>query len=219
MPFKKFVYHLLQASLIISACFFIPATAFAQDAFLDFCLESYLTNKSCPEKTCELRCIHNTPDCVQMCLPKECTKIPAKDCPLKYCEVMTDCSDEKICHYKMTGEKPECGNLAYAGQDAECCDGLIKRCGVAFLDGRCDMEGKNSVYNLPICIPCGDGVCGQFEDRCNCPEDCQRKLKKSVSLPVPKNVAIHESIKSQPAAEQKTEGVKPKIIEINPKKK
>lgn len=72
----------------------------------------------------------------------------------------------------MAGEKADCGDVAYAGQDVACCEGLVRRCGIEFLDGTCDMEGQDSVYNLPICIPCGDGLCGQFENRCNCPEDC-----------------------------------------------
>src|SRR3989338_4932319 len=115
-------------------------------AFLDHCLDSYVSTNVCPKEICELKCPQVSPNCTQICLPKECTKIKAENCPLEYCAVMTDCSNEKICHYQMLGEKPECGDLAYAGQDVECCEGLVKRCGVAFLDGNCDMEGKNSIY-------------------------------------------------------------------------
>ena len=190
---KNYFPLFFQASFIILTIVCIAPQAASDENFLDHCLDSYLQKKICPDKICELRCLHDTPDCVQMCLPKACPKIKAQDCPPQYCQVMTDCSDEKICHYKMTGGQPECGNLAYAGQDVDCCDGLVKRCGVAFFDGRCDMEGKNSVYNLPICIPCGDGICGQFEDRCNCPEDCQQRLKAPVSLPIPPSVTKIES--------------------------
>jgi hypothetical protein len=38
------------------------------------------------------------------------------------------------------------------------------------------MQGKNTAYHLPICIPCGDGVCTNFENHCNCPEDCKKEI-------------------------------------------
>ena len=205
----------------------ISRPAAAEQTFMDHCLDSYLQKKECPADICQLRCIHDTPDCVKMCLPKECPKIDVAHCPGKYCEVMTDCSDQKICHYQMMGEKPECGDLAYAGQDVECCDGFVKRCGVEFLDGRCDMEGKNSVYNIPICIPCGDGICGQFEDRCNCPEDCKSQLKEPPKLIIPPGVVKQDNVRqpaknmTEPFSEMK-ENAEPappkwKIIEIHKK--
>ena len=176
----------------------------------DYCLEIFLEKGVCPEKVCEFRCSQESPGCAKFCLPKGCTQIKFKDCPLEYCQVMTDCSDQKICHYKMEGETPSCGDLAYAGQDVECCDGLTKRCGVEFIDGRCDMEGKNSIYNLPICIPCGDGICGQFEDRCNCPEDCRGNLT-SPSIKYPKSVVKQKIL--TPATKGKTESSSPLSIE------
>ena len=90
----------------------ISRPAAAEQTFMDHCLDSYLQKKECPADICQLRCIHDTPDCVKMCLPKECPKIDVAHCPGKYCEVMTDCSDQKICHYQMMGEKPESTNIA-----------------------------------------------------------------------------------------------------------
>ena len=139
-----------------------------------YCMNSFHAKGTCPQNICQLKCEEGTniENCPLSCIPKKCTKIEADACPDKYCSKMVDCSGNDICHFKMLGGSPRCGNLAYAGQDVECCEGLIPRCGIEFIDGACDMEGKNSVYNLPICIPCGDDICGQFENRCNCPEDC-----------------------------------------------
>lgn len=100
-----------------------------------------------------------------------CDQIDAKDCPLNRCALMVNCRGQEICHFQMF-DPPECGDLSYAGQDVPCCEGLVRRCGMAFLDDTCDMYGDNSEYNLPICIPCGDGICTNFENICNCPEDC-----------------------------------------------
>jgi hypothetical protein len=140
-----------------------------------YCQTMFAQAEDCPEEICQMRCREGFDAgaaCAPACLPNECPDIDAQHCPLKFCAVMTNCSEETICHFPMVGEKIPCGDLAYAGQDVECCDGLVRRCGYEFLDGTCDMQGRNSVYSLPICVPCGDGVCNQFEDRCNCPEDC-----------------------------------------------
>jgi hypothetical protein len=204
MSLKKWI-------MVLSIGILFPSHAFAEKTFLDYCLDSYVQKGSCPEKTCDLKCPTDEPGCVKVCLPKECPAIAAQDCPLQYCQVMTDCSNEKICHYKMAGEQPECGDLAYAGQDVECCPGLVKRCGIEFIDGRCDMEGKNSVYNLPICIPCGDGICSQFEDHCNCPEDC---LIKEPEAPKPPAEEKKNDKPKLPPEEKKPA----KMIEFPPKK-
>jgi hypothetical protein len=100
-----------------------------------------------------------------------CDEIPVDQCPEEICDRLINCRGETICHFKMI-DPPACGNLSYAGQDVPCCPDLVRRCGVAFFDMTCDMYGDHSEYNLPICIPCGDGVCGNFENICNCPEDC-----------------------------------------------
>ena len=140
---------------------------------LEQCARVFAETQVCPEETCRLvEEPREEGPAVRQCLALACTEIAAEDCPQDYCVVMTNCSGEEICHYPMQGGQPACGNLAYAGQDVECCKGLVQRCGIEFLDGTCDMEGVNSVYNLPICIPCGDGICTNFENRCNCPEDC-----------------------------------------------
>ena len=148
----------------------------SQQTFKDYCSAQFNGNGACPAEICELHCLdgQDQDDCEKNCVPKACTEISVEQCPSEFCAVMVNCSQEKICHYKMPGEAPSCGNLAYEGQDVECCEGLVRRCGVEFIDGTCDMEGKESMYNLPICIPCGDGICTNFENPCNCPEDCEQ---------------------------------------------
>jgi hypothetical protein len=85
-----------------------------------------------------------------------CHRISVEECPIDRCAVMTNCRGQQICYFKMI-DPPVCGNLSYAGQDVPCCPGMVRRCGMAFLDMSCDLHGDNSEYHLPICIPCGDG--------------------------------------------------------------
>lgn len=152
----------------------------AKENFVEFCTNTYVRDSVCPADICKLQCAEGFDGerCPLVCLPVACPAIDIEKCPKDFCAVMTNCSDEKICHYPMMGGQPPCGDLGYAGQDVECCEGFVQRCGIDFIDGNCDMEGKNSVYSLPICIPCGDGVCTNFENHCNCPEDCAKAFMK-----------------------------------------
>lgn len=173
-----------------------------QEEFKKHCSDTYVQSGQCPEGLCQVECLKGTKgaDCPRVCTPKKCPQIDAQKCPKEYCAIMTDCSNEKICHYQMYGERPKCGGLAYAGQDVACCKGLVRRCGVEFFDATCDMESKNSIYNLPICVPCGDGVCGNFENRCNCPEDCKNFTldQKDQDEDLPQNKETSDSKAKKP---------------------
>lgn len=166
-------------ALLIGSVIFCVSFSGAQTIFMDYCSHRYQETGECPGKTCQRGCAgsEDKKGCQPVCLPQDCTLIIVDQCPSEYCAVMVDCSGEKICYDQMAQEPAQCGDIAYAGQDVECCEGLVKRCGIEFFDGRCDMEGKNSAYNLPVCIPCGNGICSQFENRCNCPEDCGEPFK------------------------------------------
>jgi hypothetical protein len=156
---------------------FISASVFAQieeQQVLD-CESVFAESGFCPENLCnkEIKCSTESEQmmCAMACHPKECVTIKAKDCPLGRCVVLTGCSAEKVCYPPMQDNNLGCGDLAYIGEK-ECCESLVKRCGVEFLDDSCDMLGENSIDSVPVCIPCGNGVCNQFENLCNCPEDC-----------------------------------------------
>ena len=151
-----------------------PIVSAEEKTFKSYCAEEFAKSGVCSKDLCRAVCADGSEkkDCPKACVPQDCPKIPLEKCPRQFCEVMTNCSNEQVCHYKMPGEPAQCGDLAYAGQDVKCCPGLVQRCGIEFIDGNCDMEGRNSVYDLPICIPCGNKICDQFENRCNCPEDC-----------------------------------------------
>ncbi|HBR15142.1 MAG TPA: hypothetical protein DD723_06330 [Candidatus Omnitrophica bacterium] len=140
-----------------------------------YCKKSYEEEGTCPERICSLACASGIqkPGCVLSCELKPCVEISVEDCPLDSCIILTGCRNAaKVCYYPSNSEIPVCGDLAYFGDDRECCKGLVKRCGIEFLDGRCEMSGEKSIYSVPICIPCGNGICNQFENKCNCPEDC-----------------------------------------------
>lgn len=156
---------------------FISASVFAQieeQQVLD-CESVFAESGFCPENLCnkEVKCSSQTEQimCAIVCHPKECVTIQSQDCPSERCVVLSGCGEENVCYPKMEESSLPCGELAYTGEK-ECCEGLVKRCGVEFLDGTCDMIGKYSISNAPLCIPCGNGICNQFENRCNCPEDC-----------------------------------------------
>jgi len=138
--------------------------------FSEYCQTAMRQQGHCPQDVCVL----SEPDAggaQAICRPRPCDEIPAMACPLQFCAKMINCRGEDICHFQMF-DPPQCGNISYAGQDVPCCEGLVRRCGIEFLDDTCDMYGDNSEYDLPICIPCGDGICTNFENICNCPEDC-----------------------------------------------
>lgn len=152
----------------------IVAKAFAINNLADYCQEEYLTNASCPVESCRVECTPRPEfnDCLMQCLPRDCVEIDVEHCPTDTCQLLDGCSGEKVCYYKYDQPEPACGSLGYVG-DSPCCEGLSKRCGIEFLDRSCDMKGEYSIYSVPVCIPCTDGVCINFENRCNCPEDCK----------------------------------------------
>lgn len=140
-----------------------------------YCEETYQTKLECPSEVCVAYFAEQkgTDAFIMKCKPKSCLNLPVDQCPLDTCRVMMGCDDVYICYPPDDRQPPQCGGLAYDGQDVPCCEGLVKRCGVEYFDGSCDMSGKHSIYAVPACIPCGNGICNQFENRCNCPEDCR----------------------------------------------
>ena len=140
------------------------------DDLAKICHESYEQKAECPKEFCELKCAvtDNVNECRMTCFVKECGQIAADHCPLDSCQRITGCDGALKCFKKSSKQPPLCGGLAYAGGEVECCQGFVKRCGIEYFDGRCNIEG-----DIPICLPCGNGICNQFENRCNCPEDCE----------------------------------------------
>ena len=182
--------YLFSFSILVFSCMFISSICFAAGTFDDFCTNSFALTKECSASLCALHCQKKKEGgCSWLCVPKPCEQISVKNCPIDYCIVLQGCGKKDVCYPRPTQDPPACGDLAYPYQDVECCEGLQKRCGVEFFDGSCDMEGKNSQYAVPVCLPCGNGTCNQFEDRCNCPEDCDKKYKPPVK-PVQDNIAV-----------------------------
>ncbi len=166
--------------LLLIAFGFCSKEGFSADqVFIDHCRSAYQQNKICPSDTCLLQCADGTqtPECNLSCTPRECVTFSQESCPKQFCALVVDCSVQNNCVAKTPPEQiPECTTLGNHPQEAECCKGLIKRCGFDYLDGKCNMQGKNTPYKFPVCIPCGDGVCTNFENHCNCPEDCKKEI-------------------------------------------
>ena len=150
------------------------ASPFPKKSLKRYCFEQFYETEVCPDAVCHLACIEKTKDetCQWGCYAKECLKIASEHCPTDTCEVLMGCSQQEVCYPKDPRGPASCGDLAYAGQDVACCEGLVKKCGVEFFDGTCDMIGQYTEHSVPLCLPCGNGICNQFENRCNCPEDC-----------------------------------------------
>ncbi len=162
----KFLFRKIDLSLFLG--FFLGFScplSFAQpDISLEAsCARVFQETQLCPPEGCRLS--------QDTCIPKDCLEISAEHCPLQSCRLLKGCEGQDVCYYLADIEEPTCGTMGYVGP-VECCEGLVKRCGSEFFDGTCDMIGKDSIYSVPICIACGNGMCNQFEDGCNCPEDC-----------------------------------------------
>lgn len=145
----------------------------AASGLMEHCQSAYKKKKQCPEDVCMFNCFGaiTYEGCEKGCYPKPCLEIDVESCPLSDCQILKGCNDINRC-YPQIDSGLECGDLAYQGQDVECCEGMVRRCGLEYFDRTCDMVAEKSVYGVPICVPCGNGICNQFENRCNCPEDC-----------------------------------------------
>jgi len=171
----------MSITFVIGILFFLMHALYVSQALAQdiaaFCDESYSQNIECPKDLCALDyfAIGESRAYIMRCVPKPCLQIEADKCPLDKCQLLKGCTGEDVCFAIIDHDPPVCGSLAYEGQAAPCCQGFVKRCGVEFFDGSCDMEGKYTVDAIPICLPCGNGICNQFENRCNCPEDCSSR--------------------------------------------
>lgn len=61
----------------------------------------------------------------------------------------------------------------FDGKDicAVCCSGLSRIQPDELPDGGADCQ-RSAPPSIFICVKCGDGVCGEFENRCRCAADC-----------------------------------------------
>ncbi len=138
------------------------------------CQETYHNETICPKDYCRLFCVEgdSADNCTLSCEPRPCVELTVDHCPTDTCQILDACGENaKQCYPKATEEPVKCGELSYSGK-LDCCQGFVKRCGVEFLDGSCDMKAEYSIEGVPQCLPCGNGICNQFENKCNCPEDC-----------------------------------------------
>jgi hypothetical protein len=127
---------------------------------------------TCPSQWCEFQCCPGPGECAPCCVPKSCQSFDAAHCPLDGCQLMLTCAGTSVCYPFFTAPPPSCGELGYYGGHAPCCSDVVLRCGLPGLGGSCDLTVGG--YNgFPMCIACGDGSCDtQYENPCNCPEDC-----------------------------------------------
>jgi len=79
---------------------------------------------------------------------------------------------------------PEGGTL-FPNDGNKCCVGLSPRWNYEIQeDGSCKSISGSSGHQL-ICVKCGNGVCGEGENGCNCPKDCKDfKCKEHGEIPI-----------------------------------
>ena len=173
MNFRKNILLIIFILLIKGNIVYSEDSALPVEDLAHYCKAMYESHQTCPKEICFLSCLGgiDSQDCPVECQAKECIEIDAKDCPQPQCDLIEGCDKKKVCYYKIRKPPSGCGDLSYVGQN-DCCQGFVKRCGIEFFDGTCDMVGEKSIYSSPMCIPCGNGICNQFENHCNCPEDC-----------------------------------------------
>ena len=159
----------MRCLLLLLACNHDPLSSPALDGGADFARDVHPWT-TCDSQLWTIECCPGGPECAACQVPQRCDAISADCCPNDRCQLLTDCSGNRVCYNRFAGTPPACGAVGYYGQDVACCAGLVKRCGAPRSDGTCDTTAG---YNhLPQCLPCGDGQCDFFENSCNCPEDC-----------------------------------------------
>ena len=138
------------------------------------CSDFFAKHRKCPQDYCRIGCFGGgfSEGCPLVCEPLPCFEIEPEYCPKEECQILKGCNGKDVCYTKFDETGLTCGDVSYSGQTLECCEGLTKRCGIEFLGGECDMEGSYTMESVSMCIPCGNGICNQFENACNCPEDC-----------------------------------------------
>ena len=70
-----------------------------------------------------------------------------------------------------------------------CCKGLKPLSDENYYTGKGNsLDGDGCFYNAfsrgSVCLPCGDGICGDNENYCNCREDCPRPEDKGKYVPL-----------------------------------
>ncbi|WP_342377256.1 hypothetical protein NVS55_38250 [Myxococcus stipitatus] len=107
------------------------------------------------------------------------------------CEVGVYCDGVRFCRSRPEFPSEEsCAAEGILGANVACCSGLVARCGVPTRGHEaCDPQKGDA--SEPVCLRCGDGVCGPFEQACNCPEDCatsEARPKRRFQGPWPRDV-------------------------------
>lgn len=188
---KKICCNLLFVCLCL--LFAVPIQAEVSLYLESYCAEQYAQEGVCDENVCAQRCLGDLvfEGCPQECVAKTCLDLSIANCPKDACEILEGCSGDKTCYFKIEDEGMRCGSFAYAGKRLECCEGFQRRCGDEYFDGSCGM-GEGTMSCVPICIPCGDGVCGVLENKCNCPEDCSGEVKNIETLEPVESIEVED---------------------------
>ena len=63
-----------------------------------------------------------------------------------------------------------------------CCEGLVEIANSFPCGHVCSI-----IFGYPLCSACGDGICDDWENSCNCPEDCGPCVEEGGSIPVVPN--------------------------------
>ena len=89
-----------------------------------------------------------------------------------YCKCEPDSRDcwsgNFTCHFPC--EEMPCKEAGESSYVFGCCEGLKEIQPIRAYDDECNFTGI--IGGTPICSDCGNGRCEEWENKCNCPEDC-----------------------------------------------
>jgi hypothetical protein len=117
--------------------------------------------------------------------PADCTNLPVDLCGLAGGQCVDVCNEGGLAEYVVDDAGCKEGAVCCVPQENACLglgggfldfDTAGKCCAGLTPSNDCDPlpDGSCSCPKCPcyLCLPCGDGQCGPFENACNCPADC-----------------------------------------------
>jgi len=148
----------------------------------------YLKEWWCDNNTARNTIFTCTIDCIEgacytnetVCIGSECITNETISCGDGICDEGELCPVDCDLGCAMEGENY---STYFADYPERCCSGLTEwASGTDIREVKGDWcldSGKVADLDIGICLNCGNGVCEDIENLCNCPEDCEPVLEES----------------------------------------
>ena len=115
--------------------------------------------------------------------PRQCTTPEDETFVEELSNTQTTDAQETDTSTSLCAEEGEVFSAVFDELPDTCCEGLKEwssgmDTGISIAD-ECYETGLVAGSPVGVCIRCGDGICGNFENPCSCPEDCKGKDKSN----------------------------------------